>query len=170
MAQHEAEIRWQRAADEAFTDRRYSRAHTWHFDGGAVVPASSSPHAVPLPFSRAENVDPEEAFVAAISSCHMLTFLFLAARGGYVVERYVDPAVGEMGKDENGRAMVARVTLRPDILFAGERVPDDAAVQALHHEAHEGCFIANSVRTAIEVAGSWRHEAAGDFLEAGRGA
>jgi organic hydroperoxide reductase OsmC/OhrA len=157
MARHEAEIRWQRTADEAFTDRRYSRAHTWHFDGGAQLPASSSPHGVPLPFSRPEYVDPEEALVAAIASCHMLTFLFLAAKRGYVVDRYVDPSIGEMGRNEEGRPAVTRVTLRPEIHFSGPRIPDDAAVHALHHQAHAECIIANSVRAAIEVAGSWRH-------------
>lgn len=157
MARHEAEVRWQRQPDETFVDRRYSRAHTWHFDGGATVPASSSPHNVAVPFSRPEHVDPEEAFVAAIASCHMLTFLFLAAKRGYVVDSYVDSAVGEIGPNDDGRAAVTRVTLRPEIVFSGPSAPDDATVEQLHHQAHEECFIANSVRTTIDVAGSWRH-------------
>ena len=157
MALHEAEIRWQRGAGEAFTDRRYSRAHMWHFDGGAEIPASSSPHGVPAPLSRPEHIDPEEALVAAIASCHMLTFLFLAAKRGYIVERYVDPAFGEMGSGEGGRAAITRVTLRPEVRFSGPQIPDDAAVDALHHQAHAECIIANSVRATIEIAGSWRH-------------
>lgn len=160
MTHHGAEVRWQRGPDEAFADRRYSRAHTWHFDGGAAVPASSSPHNVPVPFSRPEHVDPEEALVAAIASCHMLTFLFLAAQQGYVVDQYVDAAVGKMGLHETGRPALTRVTLRPAIQFSGGQFPDDAAVDALHHQAHDECIVANSVRTTIEVAGSWRHAAA----------
>lgn len=157
MGHHEAEIRWQRGTEEPFTDRRYGRAHTWHFDGGAEVAASSSPHNVPPPFSRPEHVDPEEALVAAIASCHMLTFLFLAAKRGYVVDRYVDAAVGEMGRNEGGRSALVRVTLRPAVQFSGRQRPDDAAVDALHHQAHDECIVANSVRTAIDVAGSRRH-------------
>ena len=161
MTKHEAQVRWQRGADEAFVDRRYSRAHTWHFDGGTAVAASSSPHSVPLPFSRADAVDPEEALVAAIASCHMLTFLFLAAKAGYTIEQYVDSSVAELGKNEHGRPAVTRVTLRPEIVFSGPRVPDDAAVEALHHQSHEECIIANSVRTEITVAGTFRHTDAG---------
>jgi organic hydroperoxide reductase OsmC/OhrA len=157
--QHDAEIRWERSPGELFTDRRYGRAHTWHFDGGARVAASSSPHAVPVPFSRPEHIDPEEALVAAVASCHMLTFLFLAARQGYVIDAYVDPAIGEMGLSDSGRPALAHVTLRPRIRFSGDRVPDDAAVRALHLQAHDDCVIANSVRAAIEVAGSWHHDA-----------
>src|SRR4051794_29396420 len=133
MASHGAEISWRRGAGEAFTDRRYDRAHTWRFDGGAVVPASSSPHNVPLPFSRAEHVDPEEAFVAAVSSCHMLTFLYAAAKRGYVVEGYHDAAVCETGRVESGREGVTRVTLRPVVEFSGSRLPDDSDVARLHH-------------------------------------
>src|SRR5690349_16413982 len=160
MASYGAEIRWRRDGAERFTDRRYSRAHAWHFDGGAVVAASSSPHHVPVPFSRPEHVDPEEAFVAAIASCHMLSFLFVAAKAGYVVDAYDDAAAGEMAPGDDGRPAITRATLRPAIVFSGERVPDDAAVRALHEAAHEECFIAHSVRTAIEVAGTWRHAGA----------
>ena len=159
MTKHEAEVRWQRGDGEAFTDRRYSRAHAWHFDGGAVVAASSSPHSVPLPFSRADAVDPEEALVAAIASCHMLTFLFLAAKAGYTVDEYADAATGDQGTNADGRAALTHVTLRPAVVFSGALVPDDAAVEALHHRSHDECIIANSVRTAITIAGSYRHAA-----------
>jgi len=155
MATHDAEIRWRRADDEAFTDRRYSRAHTWHFDGGAVVAASSSPHAVPLPYSRPEHVDPEEAFVAAIASCHMLTFLYLAAKAGHVVDAYDDHAVGTLAPNDDGRPAVVRVVLRPAIVFSGASLPDEEGLARLHHASHEQCFIANSVRTAIDVEGTW---------------
>ena len=130
-------------------DRRYSRAHWWEFDGGVRVPASSSPHVVPLPWSVAEHVDPEEAFVAAISSCHMLTFLWLAARAGYRVESYRDEAVGIMEANARARQAISRVTLQPLVQFGGERQPDLAALEQLHHQAHGECFIANSVTTVI---------------------
>jgi organic hydroperoxide reductase OsmC/OhrA len=157
MTMYQAEVRWQRGASELFVDRRYSRAHSWHFDGGAIIPGSSSPHSVPLPFSREESVDPEEALVAAIASCHMLTFLFLAATQGYAIEQYVDAAVGEMGKNDHGRPALIQVTLRPAIIFSGQAIPDDAAVERLHHRAHDDCIIANSVRTTITIAGSHHH-------------
>ena len=146
MAQkHTALIRWS-AVDADFLSRRYSRAHTWTFDGGAVVPASSSPHVVPLPMSDASAVDPEEAFVASLSSCHMLWFLDIASRAGYDVRSYEDAADGRMGRNGAGKLVVDLVTLRPRTRFAGARVPDEAALLALHHEAHEECFLANSVR------------------------
>ena len=149
MAQkHTALICWN-AGDADFLSRRYSRAHTWTFDGGAVVPASSSPHVVPLPMSDASAVDPEEAFVAALSSCHMLWFLDIASRAGYDVRSYEDAADGRMGRNAAGKLVVDVVTLRPRTRFAGARVPDAAALAALHHEAHEECFLANSVRCEI---------------------
>ena len=149
MAQkHTALIRWN-ASDADFLSRRYSRAHTWTFDGGAVVPASSSPHVVPLPMSDARAVDPEEAFVAALASCHMLWFLDIASRAGYAVDSYEDAADGRMGRNGAGKLVVDLVTLRPRARFAGARVPDAAALAALHHEAHEECFLANSVRCQI---------------------
>jgi organic hydroperoxide reductase OsmC/OhrA len=149
MAQkHTALICWN-AGDADFLSRRYSRAHTWTFDGGAVVPASSSPHVVPLPMSDAGAVDPEEAFVAALSSCHMLWFLDIASRAGYDVRSYEDAADGRMGRNAAGKLVVDVVTLRPRTRFAGARVPDAAALAALHHEAHEECFLANSVRCEI---------------------
>ena len=134
-----------------FTDNRYSRAHTWEFDGGTSVPASASPDVVPLPMSDASAVDPEEAFVAALSSCHMLFFLSLAQKRGYVVDTYVDEAVGTMGKNAEGKTAVIHVVLRPAATYVGERVPDRASLEKMHHRAHELCFIANSVITDIDT-------------------
>lgn len=148
MADHEATIEWR--ADGGFRDGNYSRAHRWTFDGGAVVPASSSPHVVPPPASNPAGVDPEEALVASASSCHMLWFLHLARDAGLDVAGYRDQATGTMGKDERGRTAVTRIVLRPEIDFAGAE-PDSQALARLHHEAHEKCFIANSLRTEIVV-------------------
>jgi organic hydroperoxide reductase OsmC/OhrA len=145
---HTALIRWH-VGDSDFPRKRYSRAHTWTFDGGAVVPASSSPHVVPLPMSDAGAVDPEEAFVASLSSCHMLWFLDIASRAGYAVDSYEDAADGRMGRSASGKLVVDVVTLRPRTRFTGARVPDPATLAALHHEAHEECFLANSVRCEI---------------------
>ena len=145
---HVATIHWQRG-DAAFTDRRYSRAHTWRFDGGLEVPGSSSPHVVPLPWSDARAVDPEEAFVAALSSCHMLWFLDIACRAGLCVDAYDDEATGRMGRNAAGKLVIDLVTLRPRAQFGGEVVPDAATLARLHHEAHEECFLANSVRCEI---------------------
>lgn len=148
MSTYSATLRWQRNG-AAFTDQRYSRAHEWHFDGGAVVPGSSSPHTVPLPYSDAAAVDPEEAFVAALSSCHLLWFLHLAAKAGFVVERYEDRADGVMARNAEGRLAMTLVTLRPNAAFAGDRQPTRAEVEVLHHAAHEECFIANSVKSEV---------------------
>lgn len=145
---HVATVEWQRGG-AAFTDRRYPRAHRWRFDGGAEVAASSSPHVVPVPYSDPAAVDPEEAFVAALASCHMLWFLSIAAELGYTVERYVDPAEGTMARDAEGRMAITRVTLRPRTAFAGERRPDAAALRALHEAAHHACFLAASVKTEL---------------------
>ena len=145
---HTATIRWHVGAAD-FLGKRYSRAHTWTFDGGVVVAASSSPHVVPVPMSDASAVDPEEAFVAALSSCHMLWFLDIASRAGYAVQSYEDAAAGHMGRNGAGKLVVDVVTLRPRARFAGARAPDVAALAALHHEAHEECFLANSVRCEI---------------------
>lgn len=144
---HTAEILWSRG-DQDFLDNRYSRGHLWRFDGGIEVAASSSPHVVPLPGSREDAVDPEEAFVASLSSCHMLWFLSLAARDGWKVDDYRDQAEGRMGKNGEGRLAMIRVTLRPAVTFAGA-APSREQLAALHHEAHEACFIANSVRTEV---------------------
>src|SRR5579883_3363791 len=152
MSEHKATIHWQRAEPAAdFLKGRYSRAHHWRFDGGFEVPASPSPSVVPAPWSTAANVDPEEAYVAAIASCHMLTFLHLASRAGFVVESYVDAAVGVMGKTEQGRYWVAKVTLSPRITYGGDKQPSADELAHLHHDAHEQCFIANSVKTEIVV-------------------
>jgi organic hydroperoxide reductase OsmC/OhrA len=154
MSTYSAEVHWSRG-DATFTDNRYSRAHEWRFDGGVTVPASSSPHVVPLPYSNADNVDPEEAYLAALSSCHMLTFLWLAAREGLRVDRYVDAAEATMEDIGGGRQAVTRVTLRPQLVFSGSKRPSDADVERLHHSAHEQCFLANSVKTEIGVDGRW---------------
>ena len=151
MSEYGAVIRWQKAEDEAFSDNQYSRGHTWEFDGGVTVPASPSPHVVPLPLSVEANVDPEEAFIAALSSCHMLTFLGIAAKQKYVIESYVDDAIGVLEQDESGRSSVTTVTLRPKIVFIGSKVPTRAQLDKLHHLAHKNCFIANSVKTDIVV-------------------
>ena len=149
MAQHSSTIIWQRDANAAFTDHRYSRAHTWHFDGGAVVPGSSSPHVVPLPYSDAAAVDPEEAFVASLSSCHMLWFLDIAARGGWVVDSYRDEATGTLARNADGQQAMTQVVLRPAVQFAPGHGPSAAELQALHHRAHAACFIASSVKTEV---------------------
>ena len=143
-----ATVAWERNG-AVFTDRRYSRAHRWEFDGGVEVPASASPHSVPLPLSLAEAVDPEEAFVASVASCHMLWFLAIAAQHGHVVDSYRDAASATMGPDAEGRVAILDVYLRPEVRFAGGReVPADRLAE-LHHAAHAECFIANSVRSAI---------------------
>jgi organic hydroperoxide reductase OsmC/OhrA len=143
-------VRWTRR-DAAFIDHRYSRAHTWSFDGGLDVPASPSPLNVRAPFSDAAAVDPEEAFVASIASCHMLFFLDYAAHAGYVVDAYTDAAVATMGTNAHGNAFVQTVVLAPQIAFAGERVPHADEIAALHERAHHACFIANSVLTDVTV-------------------
>ncbi len=145
---HLATVRWT-LQDGDFAGRRYSRAHTWSFDGGLTVPASSSPSVVPLPMSDAAAVAPEEAFVAALASCHLLWFLDLAARAGWRVETYEDAASGTLGRDAQGRAWVDVVTLRPRVRFAVGHAPDEPAHVALHHAAHDACFLANSVRSEI---------------------
>ena len=144
-----AEVQWQRAPDEAFTDNRYSRRHRLRFDGGIEVPGSSSPLVVPLPMSDAAAVDPEEAFVASIAACHMLWFLSLAADEGCVVDAYHDAAVGVMSLNASGKFWISHVTLRPKVNFAGAHPPDTQAIEQLHHRAHEACFIANSVKSEV---------------------
>jgi len=148
MAEHKATILWERDG-AVFTDNRYSRGHTWQFDGGVEVPGSSSPHNVRTPLSVEAAVDPEEAFVAALSSCHMLVFLSLAAKRGVIVESYRDEAVGVLDKNVEGRQAITTVTLRPQVTFAGERQPTASELDELHHKAHEECFIANSVKTEV---------------------
>ena len=148
MSEHVATIRWQ-CADSDFAADRYSRAHQWLFDGGAEIPASSSPSVVPAPLSDASAVDPEEAFVASLSSCHMLWFLSIARKRGFVVDRYCDRAVGRMGRNARGKMAMLDVLLRPEVRFVGERTPDRAQLDDLHHAAHASCFIASSVLTEV---------------------
>jgi organic hydroperoxide reductase OsmC/OhrA len=148
---YSAETIWSRGdtSREDFVASRYSRRHLLRFDGGIDVPGSSSPTVVRLPFSDAHAVDPEEAFVSSLSSCHMLWFLSLAAEQGLCVDRYADAATGVMKKNDAGRIAMTLVTLHPRVEFSGERLPSRADIEHLHHEAHEACFIANSVKTEV---------------------
>jgi organic hydroperoxide reductase OsmC/OhrA len=148
MAHYTAGILWLRG-DQDFLDNRYSRRHLLRFDGGAEVAGSSSPHVVPVPGSDPSAVDPEEAFVASLASCHMLWFLSIAAKRGFRVDRYFDEAVGVMERGDRGRLWMSVVTLRPRVSFSGERIPNFAEIEAMHHQAHEQCFIANSVKTDV---------------------
>lgn len=143
-----ATIVW-RSTDENFQNGKYSRAHTWFFDGGIEIPASSSPHVVPLPFSIPNAVDPEEAFVASLSSCHMLWFLSIAAKNGFGVLTYKDEASGVMGKNEDGNISMLSVTLKPKVHFSGSNTPPIQIIEEMHKKAHSECFIANSVKTKI---------------------
>jgi organic hydroperoxide reductase OsmC/OhrA len=149
MSEYFAKINWTRANDENFIDNNYSRGHEWSFDGGVIVQASSSPHIVPLPYSVEANVDPEEAFIASLSSCHMLFFLSVAAKRRYVVDSYLDNAIGIMKKDEDGNVSMTKVTLRPHVQFSGEKKPTLKQLEKMHHQSHEQCFLANSVKTDI---------------------
>lgn len=149
MSHHFARVRWKRADDDDFLRGAYKRHHTWSFDGGAEIAASPSPLVVRAPWSDPAAVDPEEAFVASIASCHMLTFLYLASKAGLVVERYEDEATGTMTKSATGTPWVSRVELRPLIQYAS--TPSAELVARLHHEAHEQCFISASVKTQIEI-------------------
>ena len=130
---------------------KYSRVHTWTFDGGIELVASSSPHVVPLPMSKESAVDPEEAFIASLSSCHMLWFLSIAAGKKIIVESYEDHAEGVLAKNEEGNLAMTEVTLKPKVNFSGKTIPSPAQIDELHHLAHEKCFIANSVKTKISV-------------------
>ncbi len=148
MSRHTATIRWRRNGAR-FTDNRYSRGHTWSFDGGIEVAASASPHVVPLPLSVEAAVDPEEAFVASLAACHMLWFLSIAAGRGFVVESYRDEAEGVLARDHQGQLWMTRVMLRPRVCFGGARQPDTAEHEAMHEEAHRRCFLAASVKTEM---------------------
>ena len=152
MSEYKATIKWQRTSPD-FLKGKYSREHTWAFDGGVTVPASASPAVVPVPWSNPAGVDPEEAFVAALSSCHMLTFLHLASKAGFQIDRYEDEAVGLVTKNEKGVPWVSSVTLHPRIIYSGEKLPAPADEERLHHQAHELCYIANSVKTEVVVSG-----------------
>ena len=153
MAEHKALIEWKRTSEE-FLKGKYSREHTWTFDGGLTVPASPAPSVVPVPFSNPAHVDPEEAYVAAISSCHMLTYLHVASRQGFQIDSYRDESVGTMAKNEKGIPWVASVVLHPQIAYSGPKLPTPADEEKLHHLAHEHCFIANSIKTAVTVGGA----------------
>ena len=148
MSEHVATVRWGRAGQK-FIDNKYRRAHVWAFDGGIEVPASSSPSVVPLPFSESHAVDPEEAFVASLASCHMLWFLWIAAERKFCVDSYVDDARGVMGRNAAGKLAMTQVTLRPRVAFSGNPVPTGEEIAAMHHEAHAECFIASSVTTDV---------------------
>ena len=150
MHRYGAQITWTRDGAR-FSDNRYSRGHEWSFDGGVKVKASASPSVVPLPYSVVDAVDPEEALVAAVSSCHMLWFLSIAAKRGFVVDGYVDDAFGVIEKDAGGKFAISRITLRPRIEFSGDRLPTDDELQSLHHAAHDECFIANSLKSEVVV-------------------
>src|SRR4051794_9582411 len=150
MSEYKAVIRWNRSSPD-FLKGKYSREHTWSFDGGATVAASASSSNVPAPWSNPAAVDPEEAFVASVSSCHMLTWLYLASREGFQIESYTDEAVGVMTPGENKVPWVSSITLNPKIVYSGSKVPTSADEERLHHLAHEQCFIANSVKTQITV-------------------
>jgi len=150
MSTYTAKISWKNDSPETFTKNRYSRAHTWAFDGGIEVPASSSPHAVRLPFSVEEAVDPEEALVAAVSSCHMLTFLWVAAKKGFLIESYEDNAVGEMTSTNDWKQWISKITLDPQIVW-GDKTPTAQELKELHNAAHEQCYIANSIKSEVVV-------------------
>jgi organic hydroperoxide reductase OsmC/OhrA len=151
--EYTATVVWTRGEGEAFSDNKYSRGHRWSFDGGIEVTGSASPSVVPLPLSREDAIDPEEAFVAAVSSCHMLTFLGIAAKKRFVIDRYEDKALGVMTPNEKGKLFISKITLDPVIEFSGDKLPTPEQIADMHHLAHKECFIANSVLTEIVVAG-----------------
>jgi len=155
VSEYYAEVNWTRKESESYLDNKYSRGHLWKFDGGETVKASSSSHVVPLPYSVEEYVDPEEAFVASLASCHMLFFLSIAAKRKFVVDNYTDKAVGVMEEDMDNKISMTRVTLRPKITFSGDKQPTIEQIKKMHHQSHEQCFIANSVKTEVvtEIAG-----------------
>src|SRR2546423_13205007 len=136
MSIYMADVHWERN-NETSTDNRYSRKHVWRFDGGIEVPGSASPHVVPLPLSASEAIDPEEAFVVSLSSCHMLWFLSLAAKEGFVVDSYTDQASGWMEKNAAGKLAMTKVVLHPAARFSGESLPSRIQIEELHHQAHE---------------------------------
>lgn len=150
MSEHKARIQWTFSQGD-FLKGTYSREHSWTFDGGVTVPASSSPAAVRVPFSNPANVDPEEAFVASLSSCHMLTYLYVASRKGFEILSYEDDAVGLLTKNERGIPWVSSVVLHPRITYGGAKMPTREEIDQMHHAAHEQCFIANSVKTDISI-------------------
>src|SRR5215207_9866088 len=152
MSTYTAQISWKNDSPDNFTKNRYTRGHTWSFDGGIEVPASSSPHGVRVPFSVEEAVDPEEALVAAASSCHMLSFLYIVAQRGFVIESYDDDAIGEMTTTDDGKQWISKITLDPKIVWAGATPTSDELAE-MHHAAHEGCYIANSIKSDVVIEG-----------------
>jgi len=150
MSQHKATVSW-KSDNENFMQGKFTRAHSWTFDGGVVVPASASPAVVPAPYSNAAAIDPEEAYVASVSSCHMLTFLWEARKAGFRIDSYDDDAVGEMTKNERGVPWISKIVLHPRIVYGGDKRPSPADEAELHHKAHDGCFIAQSIKTDVTV-------------------
>ena len=150
MPHHTATVSWPNADADAFRQGHYSRAHEWRFDGGAVVPASASPDVVRAPWSDPAGVDPEEAFLASVSSCHMLWFLDLARQAEFAVASYEDEVEAALVRCDDGKIRITNIALHPRIAFADPQ-PDTAAIDRLHHEAHEKCFIANSIRAEISI-------------------
>ena len=151
MSTYTAKITWKSDSPEAFAKNQYSRGHSWEFDGGVTVPASSSPHAVRVPFSVEAAVDPEEALVASASSCHMLSFLWVVSKNGFVCDSYEDNAVGEMTTNEDGKQWISKITLDPQITWSGDKVPTVEELAHMHHEAHEVCYIANSIKSEVVI-------------------
>lgn len=156
MSEYFSTLVWQRdmqeVADNDYLEGKYSRGHVWKFDGGAEIQASSSPHIVPVPFSIEENIDPEEAFIASLSSCHMLFFLSIAAKHRLVINEYVDNSVGIMAKNNEGKIAMVKVTLRPKVTFSADsKSVSLSKLESMHHQAHELCFIANSVKTEVVI-------------------
>ncbi|MBM5573234.1 OsmC family protein [Deefgea sp. CFH1-16] len=150
MSEHSSEVIWARNGQD-FIDNRYSRKHLLRFDGGIEVAGSSSPHVVPIPMSDAAAIDPEEAFISSISSCHMLWFLSIAAKQKFCVDRYFDKAIGVMAKNLDGKVAMSVVTLKPEVVFSGETLPTQDQINNMHHQAHEACFIANSIKTEVRL-------------------
>lgn len=151
MSEHTINVRWARGATtpDEFAKKRYSRVHEWQLDGGPVIPAAASPSVVPMQWTNATGIDPEEAFVASIASCHMLWFLAICSKRGHVVDTYSDDAVGVLAKNDAGKLAITKVTLRPKVAFVS--AVDDATVRDMHHQAHDECFISQSVRTIITI-------------------
>ena len=150
MGTYVATVSWSRG-DQAFTDGKYSRAHRWRFDGGVDIPASASPHVVKVPMSDPAGVDPEEGFIASLASCHMLFFIDFARRAGFRIDSYEDNVEGVLAKDAEGKMSMTIVTLRPKIVFSGDKVPTPADLDELHHKSHEACYIANSVKSEVRI-------------------
>jgi organic hydroperoxide reductase OsmC/OhrA len=151
MSEYVATVHWQRSPNELYIDNQYSRSHQWLFDGGSIIEASSSPHIVAIPQSIEANVDPEEAFIASLASCHMLFFLSIAAKNKFVVDNYEDNASGLLQQNNRGKYAMTKVTLSPKVIFSGDAQPSLKEFEKMHYQAHQQCFIANSVHTDIVI-------------------